>query len=130
MDAGIGVAAKHVDIYLNWGEPVDQVKEKFDPVRGGGAKSQDPLPVAINLIVPETGAEALAAADRLISRVTDDVIAESVGRGASPPCTRAAGASTALKNNAPSNGHRPNAPAMAAEPCLRSSSGAGEAACL
>ena len=32
-DAGIAIAAKHVDVYLSWGEPVDQLAEKIDRVR-------------------------------------------------------------------------------------------------
>jgi alkanesulfonate monooxygenase len=28
------VAAKHADVYLTWGEPLDQVKEKVDWIRG------------------------------------------------------------------------------------------------
>jgi alkanesulfonate monooxygenase len=78
-EAGIDVAAKHVDVYLSWGEPIDQVKEKFDRVRARAAAEGRKIRfgLRINLIVRETEEEAWAAADRLISRVTDDVVAEA-----------------------------------------------------
>lgn len=78
-DAGIEVAAKHIDVYLSWGEPVEQVKEKFDRVRAHAAAQGRSIRfgLRINLIVRETEDEAWAAADRLISRVTDDIIADA-----------------------------------------------------
>jgi alkanesulfonate monooxygenase len=78
-DAGIEVAARHIDVYLSWGEPVEQLREKFDRVRGRAAALGRSVRfgLRINLIVRETEEEAWAAADRLISRVTDDLIAEA-----------------------------------------------------
>jgi len=78
-DAGIEVAARHIDVYLSWGEPLEQVKEKFDRVRARAAAQGRSVRfgLRINLIVRETEEEAWAAADRLISRVTDDLIAEA-----------------------------------------------------
>lgn len=78
-DAGIAIAAKHVDVYLSWGEPVDQLAEKIERVRAQAAAQGRTLRfgLRIHLIVRETEEEAWAAADRLISRVTDDVIAEA-----------------------------------------------------
>ncbi len=78
-DAGIEVAARHIDVYLSWGEPVEQVKEKFDRVRARAAAlgRRVRFGLRINLIVRETEEEAWAAADRLISRVTDDDVAEA-----------------------------------------------------
>lgn len=78
-DAGIEVAAKHIDVYLSWGEPVEQLREKFDRVRARAAAQGRRIRfgLRINLIVRETEEEAWAAADRLISRVTDDLIAEA-----------------------------------------------------
>ncbi len=78
-DAGIEVAAKHIDVYLSWGEPVEQLKEKFERVRARAAALGRSIRfgLRINLIVRETEEEAWAAADRLISRVTDDIIAEA-----------------------------------------------------
>ncbi|MER8909512.1 FMNH2-dependent alkanesulfonate monooxygenase [Mesorhizobium sp. M0854] len=78
-DAGIAIAAKHVDTYLSWGEPVDQLAEKIARVREAAAAKGRTMRfgLRIHLIVRETEDEAWAAADRLISHVTDDLIAEA-----------------------------------------------------
>ncbi|CCV14181.1 FMNH2-dependent alkanesulfonate monooxygenase [Mesorhizobium sp. STM 4661] len=78
-DAGIAIAAKHVDAYLSWGEPVDQLAEKIDRVKKAAATQGRTIRfgLRIHLIVRETEDEAWAAADRLISHVTDDLIAEA-----------------------------------------------------
>ncbi|MER8472324.1 FMNH2-dependent alkanesulfonate monooxygenase [Mesorhizobium sp. M1328] len=78
-DAGIAIAAKHVDTYLSWGEPVDQLAEKIERVRVAAAAQGRTMRfgLRIHLIVRETDDEAWAAADRLISHVTDDLIAEA-----------------------------------------------------
>lgn len=78
-DAGIAIAAKHVDAYLSWGEPVDQLAEKIDRVRVAAAARGRTMRfgLRIHLIVRETEDEAWAAADRLISHVTDDLVAEA-----------------------------------------------------
>ena len=78
-DAGIAIAAKHVDTYLSWGEPVDQLAEKIDRVRVAAAAQGWTMRfgLRIHLIVRETEDEAWTAADRLISHVTDDLIAEA-----------------------------------------------------
>ncbi|MER8885409.1 FMNH2-dependent alkanesulfonate monooxygenase [Mesorhizobium sp. M0816] len=78
-DAGIAIAAKHVDTYLSWGEPVDQLVEKIARVREAAAAQGRMMRfgLRIHLIVRETEDEAWAAADRLISHVTDDLIAEA-----------------------------------------------------
>jgi alkanesulfonate monooxygenase len=76
-DAGIAVAAKHADVYLSWGEPPALLAEKIARARARAALEGRTLRfgLRIHLIVRETEEEAWAAADRLISRVTDDVIA-------------------------------------------------------
>ncbi|MER8760688.1 MULTISPECIES: FMNH2-dependent alkanesulfonate monooxygenase [unclassified Mesorhizobium] len=78
-DAGIAIAAKHVDTYLSWGEPVDQLAEKIARVREAAAAQGRMMRfgLRVHLIVRETEDEAWAAADRLISHVTDDLIAEA-----------------------------------------------------
>ncbi len=75
-DEGIAVAARHTDYYLTWGEPPGAVAEKFAVVRAAAAKEGRNVRFGLrmHLIVRETEAEAWAAADRLISRVTDDAI--------------------------------------------------------
>ncbi len=74
--AGIEVAAEHVDYYLTWGEPPEQVAEKFAQVRAAAARRGRTVKfgLRIHLIVRETEAEAWAAADRLISRMSDETI--------------------------------------------------------
>ncbi|MBV8215360.1 MAG: FMNH2-dependent alkanesulfonate monooxygenase [Verrucomicrobia bacterium] len=77
-DGAIDVAAKHVDYYLSWGEPPDQVKEKLTKARNYAyAKYGRTLKFGIRLhiIVRETEEEAWRDADRLISRLTDNTVA-------------------------------------------------------
>ncbi|WP_330984337.1 MULTISPECIES: FMNH2-dependent alkanesulfonate monooxygenase [Enterobacterales] len=73
------LAAEQVDLYLTWGEPPEQVKEKIAQVREKAAKHGRKVRFGIRLhvIVRETNAEAWAAADRLISRLDDDTISKA-----------------------------------------------------
>jgi alkanesulfonate monooxygenase len=75
-DAGIEVAARHVDYYLTWGEPPGQVAEKIRVVRAAAARHGRQLRFGIRLhvIVRETDEEAWRDADRLISRLTDKTV--------------------------------------------------------
>lgn len=72
-DAGQELAAEQTDLYLTWGEPVGQVAEKIAAARARAAKRGRKLRFGIRLhfIVRDTAEEAWAAADKLISRVTD-----------------------------------------------------------
>ena len=76
-DPAIDVAAEHVDVYLTWGEPLDQVAEKIERVRkrakAHGRKVKFGL--RLHFVVRETEDEAWAAADRLIANLSDAVIA-------------------------------------------------------
>jgi alkanesulfonate monooxygenase len=76
-DAGIEVAAEHSDVYLTWGEPLDEVKKKLDTVRARAkAKGREvKFGLRIHLIVRETDEAAWKAADDLISRLPDAAIA-------------------------------------------------------
>ncbi len=76
-DAALDVAAEHVDVYLTWGETLDQVEEKLNAVRERARKKgrQVKFGLRIHLIVRETEDEAWAAADRLISHLSDDAVA-------------------------------------------------------
>jgi alkanesulfonate monooxygenase len=71
------IAAKHVDLYLTWGEPPAQVAEKIAEVRQLAAKHGRTLRFGIRLhvIVRETEGEAWDDANRLISHLSDDTIA-------------------------------------------------------
>jgi alkanesulfonate monooxygenase len=75
-DEGQEVAARHTDHYLTWGEPPAAVAEKFAAVRAAAARQGRSVRfgLRIHLIVRETEAEAWDAADRLISRITDEAI--------------------------------------------------------
>jgi len=75
--SGLEVAGRHADHYLTWGEPPALVAEKFAAAKVAAAAHGRTLRfgLRIHLIVRETEAEAWEAADRLISRVTDDAIA-------------------------------------------------------
>ncbi len=74
--AGQEVAAKHADVYLTWGEPIEQVKEKIASVRARAAKEGRTVTFGIRLhvIVRETSEEAWAEAERLISHVDEETI--------------------------------------------------------
>jgi len=71
------VAAKHVDVYLTWGEPPEKVAAKLDDMRRRAADQGRKLRFGIRLhvIVRETESEAWAAADDLIRYVSDEAIA-------------------------------------------------------
>ena len=76
-DAGGAVAAKHVDVYLTWGEPPDQVAQKIARAKALAAREGRTFSYGIRLhvIVRETSAEAWRAADELISKLDDETIA-------------------------------------------------------
>jgi alkanesulfonate monooxygenase len=75
--AAMQVAARHVDVYLTWGEPPAQVAEKIAAVRAIAQAEGRTLRFGIRLhvIVRETAAEAWEAADKLISRLDDATVA-------------------------------------------------------
>ncbi|MFZ5896331.1 MAG: FMNH2-dependent alkanesulfonate monooxygenase [Myxococcota bacterium] len=75
--AGHELAAKHVDVYLSWGEPPAAVAEKIRDMRRRAAELGRSLRFGIRLhvIVRRTRSEAWAAADELISRLDDAAIA-------------------------------------------------------
>jgi len=76
-DAAIEVAARHVDLYLTWGEPAAQAAEKIARVRKRAAELGRTLRfgMRLHIIVRETNAAAWTAADELIQYVSDDAIA-------------------------------------------------------
>ncbi|AUQ25896.1 FMNH2-dependent alkanesulfonate monooxygenase [Dickeya zeae] len=78
-DAALDLAAEQVELYLTWGEPPAQVKEKIERVRAKAAAQGRSVRFGIRLhvIVRETNEEAWQAANRLISRLDDDTIAEA-----------------------------------------------------
>jgi len=78
-EEAIDVAADQIDTYLTWGEPPALVAEKLAIVRERAAARGRTLQYGIRLhvIVRETEEEAWAAADRLISHLDDETIAQA-----------------------------------------------------
>lgn len=81
-EAGQDLAGELVETYLTWGEPPAQVAEKVAAARAKAARHGRRLRFGIRLhfIVRETEEEAWAAADKLISRVTDEQIEKAQAR--------------------------------------------------
>lgn len=73
------IAAKHVDVYLTWGEPPAQVAEKIASVKRLAQAQGRTLRFGIRLhvIVRETESEAWDAANQLIKYVDDEAIAKA-----------------------------------------------------
>ncbi|ABA24613.1 aliphatic sulfonate monooxygenase; RBL00791 [Trichormus variabilis ATCC 29413] len=73
------IAAKHVDVYLTWGEPPEQVAQKIASVRRLAAAQGRTLSFGIRLhvIVRETESQAWDAANNLIRYVDDSAIAQA-----------------------------------------------------
>lgn len=77
--AALEVAAKHVDVYLTWGEPPEAVAEKIARVRAKAAEHgrEDEIRFGIRMhtITRDTSAEAWAEADRLLAEISPEQIA-------------------------------------------------------
>jgi alkanesulfonate monooxygenase len=73
------LAARHIDLYLTWGETPAAVADKIADVRRRAAAAGRTVRFGIRLhvIVRETSAEAWAAADQLISHIDDAAIAQA-----------------------------------------------------
>jgi alkanesulfonate monooxygenase len=73
------LAARHMDVYLTWGEPPAAVAEKIGDMRRRAAALGRTLRFGLRLhvIVRETSAEAWRAADQLIRYLDDDAIASA-----------------------------------------------------
>lgn len=74
------VAARHVDVYLTWGEPPEQVAKKIEQVRRLAREEYGRtlrFGIRLHVIVRETDAEARRAADDLIRYVDEDAISAS-----------------------------------------------------
>ncbi|GGZ00735.1 LLM class flavin-dependent oxidoreductase [Streptomyces poonensis] len=70
------VAARHVDVYLTWGEPPAQVAEKIAWIRDLAAKEGRTLRFGIRLhvITRDTSEQAWAEADRLLAGFDPDTV--------------------------------------------------------
>lgn len=71
-EAAVRVAAKHADVYMMWGEPLAQVRERIAAVRAEAAKhgraDQIRFSLSLRPVVADTEAEAWARADRILER--------------------------------------------------------------
>lgn len=76
-EAGNKVAAQHVDVYLTWGEPPQDVAAKIATAKAHAEAAGRSFSYGIRLhvIVRETSSEAWRAADDLISKLDDETIA-------------------------------------------------------
>lgn len=75
-EAAHELAAEQLDVYLTWGEPPDAVARKIADVRERAARHGRSVRFGIRLhvIVRETTEAAWAAADELISHLSDDAV--------------------------------------------------------
>ncbi|CAH1221458.1 Alkanesulfonate monooxygenase [Paenibacillus allorhizoplanae] len=77
--AALDVAAKHADIYLQWGEPVAIVKQQIAELRRKEQTYQRgpiELGIRIHVIVRETEEEAWEAAEQLLEGIEPEVEAK------------------------------------------------------
>jgi alkanesulfonate monooxygenase len=76
-DAAERIAARHVDVYLAWGEPPAMVTERVERVRALAADCERSLDFGIrfHVIARPTADEAWAAADALRGRMAPEAIA-------------------------------------------------------
>ena len=77
--AAQAVAARHVDLYLTWGEPPALVAEKIASVRARAEEEgrQMRFGLRLHVIVRETEGEAWEDAERLISRLDEATVARA-----------------------------------------------------
>jgi alkanesulfonate monooxygenase len=73
------VAAKHVDVYLTWGEPPEAVREKVEMIRklaaDEGREGKVRFGIRLHTIARDTSEEAWAEADRLLAGISEEEIA-------------------------------------------------------
>ena len=76
--AALDVAARHVDVYLTWGEPPEQVAEKIGRVRELAEAQGRSVRFGIRLHVVsrDTSAAAWAEAEKLLDGISDEEIAK------------------------------------------------------
>lgn len=75
-EPAIDIAARHADVYLTFGEPVDQVKAKIESIRARAAAVGRSIRfgVRLHVIARETESEAWQEAARLISKIKPEDI--------------------------------------------------------
>jgi alkanesulfonate monooxygenase len=72
------VAAQHVDVYLTWGEPPEQVREKVEWIRGLAAAQGREVRFGIRLhvITRDTSDAAWAQAEQYLAGIPDSMISD------------------------------------------------------
>ena len=74
------VAARHADVYLTWGEPPEAVREKVEWIRklaaDEGREGQVRFGIRLHTIARDTAEAAWAEADRLLTGISEEQIAE------------------------------------------------------
>lgn len=77
--AAEAIAARHVDVYLTWGEPPDMAAERIERVRTMAAAVDRTLRYGIrfHVIARPTAAEAWAVADAMLEHIDDEAIAKA-----------------------------------------------------
>jgi alkanesulfonate monooxygenase len=70
------VAARHADVYLTWGEPLEAVRDKIEWIRGVAAEQGRRVRFGIRLhtISRDTADEAWAQADKLVDALDDETV--------------------------------------------------------
>lgn len=78
-EKAIAVAGKHADVYLSWGEPVEQLKAKLEAVKEAAAREgrQIRLGARFHVVVRRTEEEAWQAAEELIQHADEAAFAEA-----------------------------------------------------
>ena len=74
------VAAKHVDVYLTWGEPPEAVREKVEWIRklaaDEGREGQVRFGIRLHTIARDTSEAAWTEANRLLAGISEEQIAQ------------------------------------------------------
>jgi alkanesulfonate monooxygenase len=76
--AALAVAARHVDVYLSWGEPPSQLREKLENVTALAAAEGRTLRLGIRLhvVCRDSAREAWREAERLLEGISPNTIAQ------------------------------------------------------
>ena len=79
--AALRTAAKHIDLYLTWGEPPQHVAEKIAEVRRFAAEygREVRFGIRLHVIVRDTYEEARRDAEKLLGYVTDEIAEQGQG---------------------------------------------------
>ncbi|MDX3775506.1 LLM class flavin-dependent oxidoreductase [Chromatiaceae bacterium AAb-1] len=74
-EAAVEVAARHADVYMMWGEPVEQIRERIAAVRKAaaayGRENHIRFSLSLRPILGATEEEAWAKADRILASATE-----------------------------------------------------------